>query len=81
MRALGRAVLALAAVLSIILPLAEACDSGARSWIASRREGYANDLGDSHSLVGVTASLNRSKGDQDVAAVCANSTITVTVGS
>ncbi len=50
-----------------MVALAEAWDSGANSWAASRREAYANDLGDSHSLVGVTAALNRSKGDQDVA--------------
>ncbi|QIG44306.1 HNH endonuclease [Nocardioides anomalus] len=50
-----------------VVPLAEAWDSGASAWSASRREAYANDLGDSHTLVGVTASLNRSKRDQDVA--------------
>ncbi len=50
-----------------MVALAEAWDSGARSWTSSRREAYANDLGDSRPLVGVTASLNRSKGDQDVA--------------
>ncbi len=42
-------------------------DSGARTWTASRRRDYANDLGDSRTLVGVTASVNRSRGDQDVA--------------
>ncbi|MDR7252542.1 hypothetical protein J2X46_001518 [Nocardioides sp. BE266] len=50
-----------------MVPLAEAWDSGARTWSAARREAYANDLGDTRTLVGVTASLNRSKGDQDVA--------------
>ena len=50
-----------------LVPLAEAWDSGARGWDAGRRESFANDLGDSHTLVGVTASLNRSKGDQDIA--------------
>ncbi len=50
-----------------MVALAEAWDSGAKGWSASRREAYANDLGDSRALVGVTASLNRSKGDQDVA--------------
>ncbi len=50
-----------------MVPLAEAWDSGARSWSAGVREAYANDLGDYRSLVGVTASLNRQKSDQDVA--------------
>ena len=50
-----------------MVPLAEAWDSGAGSWTAQRRQDYANDLGDTRTLVGVTASLNRSKGDQDVA--------------
>jgi hypothetical protein len=50
-----------------MVPLAEAWDSGASSWSAATREAYANDLGDSRSLVGVTAAVNRAKGDQDVA--------------
>ncbi|MBS43066.1 MAG: HNH endonuclease [Nocardioides sp.] len=50
-----------------MVPLAEAWDSGARSWSSARREAYANDLGDYRTLVGVTAGENRSKGDQDVA--------------
>lgn len=49
-----------------MVPLAEAWDSGARSWTAATRQAYANDLGDTRSLVGVTAGENRSKGDQDV---------------
>lgn len=50
-----------------MVPLAEAWDSGARSWSAATRKAYANDLGDTRSLVAVTAGQNRSKGDQDVA--------------
>ncbi len=50
-----------------MVPLAEAWDSGARSWSSGERQSFANDLGDYRSLVGVTASLNREKGDQDVA--------------
>jgi hypothetical protein len=50
-----------------MVPLAEAWDSGARSWTSSRRELYANDLGDYRSLVGVTDNVNQAKGDQDPA--------------
>lgn len=50
-----------------MVPLAEAWDSGARSWTDTTREKYANDLGDSRSLVGVTDSVNQAKGDQDPA--------------
>ena len=50
-----------------VIPLAEAWDSGARSWSSGRREAFANDLGDRRALRAVTASSNRSKGDQDPA--------------
>jgi hypothetical protein len=50
-----------------MVPLAEAWDSGARSWTAAQREAYANDLGDYRTLVGVTDTVNQSKGDQDIA--------------
>jgi hypothetical protein len=50
-----------------MVPLAEAWDSGARSWSTATRQSYANDLGDFRSLVGVTDNVNQSKGDQDVA--------------
>jgi hypothetical protein len=48
-----------------MVPLAEAWDSGARTWSTSTRQAYANDLGDYRSLVGVTDNVNQSKGDQD----------------
>lgn len=50
-----------------MVPLAEAWDSGARTWTTATRRLYANDLGDYRSLVGVTDNVNQSKGDQDVA--------------
>ena len=48
-----------------VVALAEAWDSGASAWTSSQRQSYANDLGDSRTLVGVTDSVNQSKGDQD----------------
>jgi hypothetical protein len=50
-----------------MVPLAEAWDSGARSWSTAERQAYANDLGDHRTLVGVTDNVNQAKGDQDVA--------------
>lgn len=50
-----------------MVPLAEAWDSGASGWTTATRQGFANDLGDARSLVGVTDSVNQSKGDQDPA--------------
>lgn len=49
------------------VPLAEAWDSGARSWTTSRRQAFANDLGDSRTLIAVTDNVNQSKGDKDPA--------------
>ncbi len=46
------------------MPLAEAWRSGANTWATSTRQSFANDL--SHpQLIAVSASSNRSKGDQD----------------
>ncbi|MEU7994089.1 HNH endonuclease family protein [Micromonospora sp. NPDC049060] len=50
-----------------MVPLAEAWDSGARNWTTSRRQAFANDLGDVRSLVAVTDNVNQAKGDQDPA--------------
>jgi Protein of unknown function (DUF1524) len=48
-----------------MVPLAEAWDSGARTWTTSVRQAFANDLGDYRTLVGVTDNVNQAKGDQD----------------
>lgn len=48
-----------------MVPLAEAWASGAYRWSAATREAFANDLGYSRSLIGVSASSNRSKSDKD----------------
>ena len=50
-----------------MVALAEAWDSGARSWTTSRRQAYANDLGESRALVAVKDTVNQSKGDKDPA--------------
>jgi hypothetical protein len=47
------------------VPLAEAWDSGARSWTSAQRRSFANDLGDDRSLVAVTDNVNQAKGDRD----------------
>lgn len=48
-----------------MVPLKEAWDSGAWSWTPAQRQAFANDLSDTRSLIAVTASQNRSKGDKD----------------
>jgi len=50
-----------------MIPLKEAWDSGAFRWTPATRTAFANDLSYPAALVAVTASSNRSKGDQDPA--------------
>jgi hypothetical protein len=47
-----------------VVPLAEAWRSGASSWTTTKRQSFANDL-TGPQLIAVSASSNRSKGDQD----------------
>lgn len=47
-----------------IVPLAEAWKSGANAWTTAHRQQFANDLSIAQ-LIAVSASSNRSKGDQD----------------
>ncbi len=47
-----------------MVPLADAWRTGAAAWTDAKREQFANDL-DRPQLLAVTASTNRSKGDQD----------------
>jgi hypothetical protein len=47
-----------------MVPLANAWRSGASSWTTDQRSDFANDLDDPQ-LIAVSASSNRSKGDQD----------------
>ena len=49
-----------------LVPLAEAWDSGASAWTATKREQFANDI-TRPQLLAVTDNVNQSKGDQDPA--------------
>ena len=49
------------------IPLAEAHRSGSDTWTPEQRQAFANDLTNEHSLIAVSASANRSKGDRDPA--------------
>jgi hypothetical protein len=48
-----------------MVPLKEAWESGASDWTDAQREEFANDLDFGGSLIAVSASSNRSKGDKD----------------
>jgi len=50
-----------------VVALAEAWDSGARSWTTAKRRSYANDLGDGRTLAAITDDVNQAKGDRDPA--------------
>lgn len=50
-----------------MIPRSEAWRSGASTWTADEREAFANDLDDPKTLVAVSFSSNRSKGDKDPA--------------
>ena len=49
------------------IPLKEARDSAACNWSAAEGQAFANDLGIAGSLIAVSDSTNRSKGDKDPA--------------
>lgn len=49
------------------IPLKEAWESGASAWSSADRQYFANDLEFAGSLIAVSASTNRSKGDRDPA--------------
>lgn len=46
------------------MSLAEAHRSGGYAWSGERRAAFANDLADPRALIAVSASVNRSKGEQ-----------------
>lgn len=50
-----------------MVPLKEAWESGASAWTSAQRQAFANDLGFDGSLIAVSASSNRAKGDKDPA--------------
>jgi len=50
-----------------VVPLAEAWRSGAWAWTPEQRTAFANDISDPRTLIAVTASTNRAKGDKDPA--------------